>query len=133
VHPDDRVSRLAFGGLAPEDMRLNSSLVARVPASIRTEGQLLDLLADELRFPSYFGRNWVALFDCLCDLTWLSERRIVVAHEGIPRHMPQRTLATYVRILADAVEWWARHPQTHELVSLFPDAAREPLSHLLRI
>ena len=33
---------------------------------------LMERLAEGLRFPEYFGRNWDALHDCLCDLNeWI--------------------------------------------------------------
>ncbi|RUP21055.1 hypothetical protein BC936DRAFT_139218 [Jimgerdemannia flammicorona] len=41
--------------------------IAIVPANISSKEDLLGTLAKELEFPSYFGRNWDALVDCLRD------------------------------------------------------------------
>jgi hypothetical protein len=42
--------------------------VARVAFAEKEE--LLDNIAAALAFPSWFGRNWDALEDCLTDLSW---------------------------------------------------------------
>jgi RNAse (barnase) inhibitor barstar len=31
-----------------------------------------------LRFPDYFGANLDALYDCLCDLSWLEQKHVVL-------------------------------------------------------
>jgi len=40
-------------------------------AHVRDKKGFLDQIAKALHFPSYFGRNWDALNDCLSDLDWL--------------------------------------------------------------
>jgi RNAse (barnase) inhibitor barstar len=32
--------------------------------------ELFDRISRALQFPEWFGRNWDALEDCLCDLSW---------------------------------------------------------------
>lgn len=47
-------------------------LVLRVElAAARDKDQMLDAIANALRFPEWFGHNWDALADCLLDLGWL--------------------------------------------------------------
>ena len=38
----------------------------------------------EFNFPSYFGKNWDALYDCLTDLRWLKEKNILIVHDDLP-------------------------------------------------
>ena len=43
--------------------------------------ELIQHLADALRFPAHFGRNWDALRDCLIDLSWLEAPGYVLVFE----------------------------------------------------
>jgi Barstar (barnase inhibitor) len=38
---------------------------------------LFSELQQKLNFPDYFGTNWDALRDVMCDFSWLGEKRIV--------------------------------------------------------
>lgn len=97
-------------------------LVARVPAGTRGKRELLHRLAKQLHFPRYFGCNWDALEECLRDLSWLQERRIVILHEALPLRDPaQRRI--YMHVLRDAIAAW-RPGDAHELIAVFPASSR---------
>jgi len=51
-------------------------------SAVRTKSQMLGLLGRSLAFPSWYGRNWDALEDCLTDLDWLPQPGLVVRIEG---------------------------------------------------
>lgn len=88
----------------PQTFEAAGALVVRVPAGARGKEKLFGVLATKLRFPSYFGRNWDALDECLRDLSWQGGReRVVIVHEGLPFSPSSPSLATYLAILADAV------------------------------
>ena len=36
-------------------------------------------ISASFQFPCYFGENWTALDECLCDLEWLNFARIFIA------------------------------------------------------
>ena len=88
----------------PSAYRAEGAMVVRIPAKARGKEKVLGVLATKLRFPSYFGHNWDALEECLCDLSWLGDQpRVVIVHEAFPFSAAGDALATYQSILADAV------------------------------
>ena len=68
----------------------DDALVARLSGIIQEPGVLFAALYEKLHLPGYFGFNWNALFDCLRDLHWVAQRRIVIAHEDLPLLPPLR-------------------------------------------
>jgi RNAse (barnase) inhibitor barstar len=71
---------------------------------------LLERCASTFAFPSWFGHNWDAFFDCLVDLP--SARRahgcvVVLSHAAGMRSAAPEALDTAVSILADAAKVWA--------------------------
>jgi RNAse (barnase) inhibitor barstar len=72
---------------------------------------LLQRIADTLLFPSWFGHNWDAFFDCLVDLA--SARRatgcvIILRHAVAMREHAPEALDTALGILEDAARVWER-------------------------
>ena len=68
----------------------------------------LERTAAALGFPSWFGGNWDAFFDCLADLSWRPARGHVLVFENtadMRRHAPE-ALDTAITILADAAVTW---------------------------
>ena len=47
---------------------------------INSKDELLTVYSIKLKFPSYFGFNWDALFDCLRDLDWIEQKTIIIYH-----------------------------------------------------
>jgi RNAse (barnase) inhibitor barstar len=70
---------------------------------------LLQQVAATLMFPSWFGHNWDAFFDCLVDLA--SARRasgciVVLRHvDGLRTHAPE-VLETALSLFGDAAKAW---------------------------
>ena len=64
--------------------------------------------AEVLTFPSWFGGNWDAFFDCLADLGWRTGAGYVLVFEhadDMRRHAPE-ALDTAISILGDAAAAW---------------------------
>jgi len=72
------------------------------------KSEFLERTAAALGFPSWFGGNWDAFFDCLADLSWRPARGHVLVFENtadMRRHAPE-ALDTAVTILGDAAVAW---------------------------
>jgi RNAse (barnase) inhibitor barstar len=63
-----------------------NSFVIRIPVGIKTKQQLLSTFKKLGEFPNYFGENWDALHDCLCDVSWIAQQVIMIIHEDLPLH-----------------------------------------------
>lgn len=58
----------------------NDTYVAFLQGSrMTTLNNLYNELESSLQLPSYFGRNWNALDECLNDFSWLPHKKIVIA------------------------------------------------------
>lgn len=79
----------------------SSLCVSRVGAP--SKQALLEALAEALDFPAWFGGNWDALEDCLCDLSWRPAEGYVLLFDEVPAGDDGRTL---LEVLADAAGFW---------------------------
>ena len=114
-----------------EELALDG-VVARIPATISDKNELMTVFARELQFPEYFGENWAALQDCLRDLSWFSENRVVIYHEQLPRSVPEGDLAIYLDVLLITVRERAlEDPPERELLVVFPETDRDVVQRLL--
>lgn len=106
--------------LSEEDLALQQKYVSvRIPAGIATKHDLLATLDTGLSFPEYFGGNWDALWECICDLSWLEPVHVVVIHEDLPLKDSPLQLNVYLSILIDAIASWAKKTE-HRLIVVFP-------------
>jgi RNAse (barnase) inhibitor barstar len=121
--------------LEPEDF------VLLVPPGIRSKKDLLAVLADIGHFPDYFGGNWDALQDCLGDLSWITNRKVVILHSDVPLQSNPSECRIYLEILQTALANWSRAPKSntvepppewpyveHELRVVFPIETRTAIA-----
>jgi RNAse (barnase) inhibitor barstar len=106
----------------------NAAFVASLPSGLRAREALFAALSRALNLPSYFGANWDALSDCLRDLSWIAERRIVLLHTEFPS-LDDRELTSYLSVLADCILDWGTGGE-HELVVVLPADVRDVVAHL---
>lgn len=77
-------------------------------AAAQDTDDLLAALALALHLPDYFGGNWDALADCLCDLSWKPAPGYVLVIEGYDsfRGAHPREFDTLLEICNEAADYW---------------------------
>ncbi len=122
------LSQLTFEALPPtpgqSDVR-----IALIPAKISEADELLKRVAEALKFPESFGGTWDSLDDCLDDLSWIPEKRIVIFHPDLPLAGAPADLKIYVSCLSDAVGEWKSKGKSVE--AIFPPALKGALAAVL--
>jgi hypothetical protein len=68
--------------------------------------ELFDRYATALSFPTWFGRTWDALADCLGDLSWLPGRGHVLLWDryGVLARLDPKAWGMVCQVLSDAAE-----------------------------
>lgn len=97
--PADLEGAVAKAGLAY--VRLDAQ-------AARTRSAMLGAISRALSFPSWFGRNWDALEDCLTDLSWLDGGGLVLVVEGFGTYAEADPdgFAILLDIFKSSAEYW---------------------------
>lgn len=103
-----------------------------VPLGIVRKDELFDLFSKELNFPDYFGRNWDALYDCMSDLAWIPEHKIIITHKDIPFAKEWSEQKIYLDMLIDLVNNWSKDSK-HIILVKFPCFLQAEIEALLQI
>ena len=102
--------------------------LAVISSGLNTQQQLFYELSHKLTFPTYFGLNLDALFDCLTDLSWIEQHDIIIVHKDIPE-LETVQLKAYLEVLNDAILDW-KNDGLHSLHVIFPVTAEVYLSKI---
>lgn len=94
-----------------------------IDRELRSKEDLLQALAQKARFPSYFGKNWDALYDCLNDLSWIQESKVVLVQASGLDHLSDHDIRTYLSILIETARRWAETDEKQFLIVVSPDCA----------
>jgi hypothetical protein len=108
---------------SPASLQGPDTVLIEIPTGLVGKDDLLLWYRDSLRMPDYFGRNWDALDECLRDLSWISQHKLVLFHRVLPNLKSQQEQMVYLGILKSAVTDW-RPNDDHEVVVAF-DASCE--------
>jgi RNAse (barnase) inhibitor barstar len=97
--------------------------VILIDRELRSKEDLLQELAEKARFPSYFGENWDALYDCLNDLSWIQERKVALVQASSLDHLSDHDIRTYLSILIETARRWAETDEKQFLILVSLDCA----------
>ncbi|MDR2016723.1 MAG: barstar family protein [Burkholderiales bacterium] len=77
-------------------------------ADVHNKTQLLDRLAEALEFPDYFGHNWDALYDVLCDEAWFGNNGVVLhlKHTASFGKLAADDWLTLRETFDEAIDYW---------------------------
>ncbi len=121
------VSAFSFDAAAL-NLNVATDFCASIPAGLGGKDRLLAGVSDALQFPAYFGANWDALDECLRDLSWLPQRRIIILHLDLPA-LPATEAITYLELLTSCIRDW-KPEDCHELLAVFPRMVRPVIEDL---
>jgi len=76
------------------------NLVIYVKKDVNNKGELFEMFSSKLQFPTYFGKNWDAFYDCLCNLDHIHEKKILILHEDLPFKEPEER-KIYIDLILD--------------------------------
>jgi RNAse (barnase) inhibitor barstar len=103
----------------PQSYNPDGVFVAHL-SGINNKNELFKQLSKKLLFPDYFGLNWDALLDMLCDFNWIEQQRIVLVHDDL-LVLDKKELHIYLGILFDAIKSWQdwKEDEKHSLEVVF--------------
>lgn len=105
-----------------------NSFIAYMKTDVTAEEEVFEDLSKKLNFPDYFRFNWDAVWDLIRDLSWISERNIVLVYSNETELEP-KIQDEYFKLLIEASEDW-NPGEDHSLQIVFPDSLVNKISEL---
>lgn len=97
----------------------NCDLIINIRKDINNNKELFDIFSSYLQFPTYFGQNWDAFYDCLCDLEHLHKNKILILHEDLPFKEFEEERKIYIEMLFDLGSFFSSDP-IYKIDAAFP-------------
>ncbi|MBO4317334.1 MAG: barstar family protein [Mailhella sp.] len=69
------------------------------------------------------GRNWDALDEVLCDLSWIKQKDIMIVNAGL-ENLPEKDVRVYADILANASGHW-KGRKKHRFFLVLPESMKD--------
>jgi len=89
---------------------------------VENKEALLGALAQALGFPDWFGGNWDALEDCLCDLSWRpGDGHVIVLRGG--GALGADDVGVLIDVLSTSAAYWAERSRPFFAVFVDPEHA----------
>ena len=81
---------------------------------IEGKEQFLNHASVAMKFPSHFGNNWDAFYDCITDMDWVRAEGycIYFDHTDAFAEHHESELETVIELFQDAIDFWKREGQS---------------------
>jgi len=109
--------------------RGDDALIVDVPLYLEDKKALFAWYANSLSLPNYFGANWDALDECLRDLSWIQQRKIILVHSKLPLSGNKADQLTYVEMLNSVVQSW-NSDDAHDITVIFDPSCQSAINAL---
>lgn len=104
---------------------LDGVFFVQVDPGITDKTDLFNFYYRAMWFPGYFGFNWDAMYDFLCDISWIKKRRILIIHNGLPG-MEVNDMGKYFSVLNDVCDSWnGKNHSLHDFQVYFDFADKD--------
>lgn len=105
--------------------------VARIRAGLGSLEDLLEAVGVALGIPEPWSRNLNALYDYLCDLSWITADQVYLVHDDVPCHADIECACDYLDILASSVQAWQQDGGVCRLRVAFPLECRSVIEEIV--
>jgi RNAse (barnase) inhibitor barstar len=81
---------------------------------IEGKEQFLNHASVVMKFPSHFGRNWDAFYDCITDMDWVQAEGYCIYFDHTDAFFShhESELETVLELFEDAIDFWKREGQS---------------------
>jgi RNAse (barnase) inhibitor barstar len=96
----------------------NRILTVNMSSNYSSAQDLFSDYAAKLSFPDYFGNNWNAFYDCLCDFSWLNFEIIIICHPTLS-NLGEEDKKIFFDVISDAKNLWSKE-DSKLVIFIFP-------------
>jgi len=104
----------------PDSYYVSEAFIAHI-SNVNSKEDLLKQIGESLHFPKYYGFNWDALSECLKDLSWITQKNVVIVHDKTFA-FEETVFKSYFQVLLDATETWKLSDE-HFIQIVFPECS----------
>lgn len=102
-----------------KDINRNQFYIVTFTArKISTKAGFIRELKSAFDFPSHFGENLDAVYDCMCDLSWLQHTSYIVKIKNADRYIDRADSFNFKNGLDEVKDYWASQEETNEICFL---------------
>jgi RNAse (barnase) inhibitor barstar len=115
---------------SPQNYLCDNSLIIKMSETFCNKDDIIHDFSEKLAFPTSFGNNWDALYDCLCDLHWISEEKIIIIYNYVP-FLEKNEAKIILSIFYDVLNTW-KNAGIERITFVFPIKQKNEIENVLQ-